>query len=81
MQLWKLWHATIQDCKRDDADKMDAAMQLKYRSGVGMLLYLIKYLRSDLANVLRKLSKHGWCRSSSLQGDAESLFWIPRCTA
>jgi hypothetical protein len=33
------------------------AMQSKYRSGVGMLLYLIKYLRSDLANVVREVSK------------------------
>jgi hypothetical protein len=32
-------------------------MQTKYRSGVGMLLYLIKYLRPDLANVVRELSK------------------------
>jgi hypothetical protein len=35
----------------DDADEVDAAMQSKYRSRVGMLLYLIKYLRPDLANV------------------------------
>jgi hypothetical protein len=41
----------------DDADKVDAEMQSKYRSGVGMLLYLIKYLRPDLANVVRELSK------------------------
>ena len=41
----------------DDADKEDAAMQSRYRSGVGMLLYLIKYLRPDLANVVRELSK------------------------
>jgi hypothetical protein len=36
---------------------VDAAMQLKYRSGVGMLLHLIKYSRPDLANVVRELSK------------------------
>jgi hypothetical protein len=41
----------------DNADKVDIAMQTKYRSGVGMLLYLIKYLRPDLANVVRELSK------------------------
>ena len=28
-----------------------------YRSGVGMLLYLVKYSRPDLANVVRELSK------------------------
>jgi hypothetical protein len=32
-------------------------MQTKYRSGVGILLYLIKYSRPDLANVVRELSK------------------------
>jgi hypothetical protein len=41
----------------DDADKVDAAMQSKYRSGVGMLLYLIKYSRPDLENVERELLK------------------------
>jgi hypothetical protein len=41
----------------DDADKVDAAMQSKYRSRVGMLLHLIKYLRPDLANMERELSK------------------------
>jgi hypothetical protein len=38
----------------DDADKVDTAMQTKYRSGVGILLYLIKYSRPDLANVVRE---------------------------
>ena len=41
----------------DDEDKIDSVMQSKYRSGVGMLLYLIKYSRPDLANVIRELSK------------------------
>ena len=41
----------------DDEDKIDLEMQSKYRSGVGMLLYLIKYSRPDLANVVRELSK------------------------
>jgi hypothetical protein len=38
-------------------DKIDSVMQSKYRSGVGMLLYLIKYSRPDLADVVRELSK------------------------
>jgi hypothetical protein len=33
-------------------------MQSKYRSGVGVLLYLIKYLKPDLANIARELSKN-----------------------
>jgi hypothetical protein len=35
--------------------KMDK--QSRYRSGVGMLLYLIKYSRPDIANVVHELSK------------------------
>jgi hypothetical protein len=31
--------------------------QKKYRSGVGMLLYLVKYSRPDIANSVRELSK------------------------
>ena len=31
--------------------------QTKYRSGVGTLLFLVKYSRPDLANVARELSK------------------------
>ena len=31
--------------------------QTKYRSGIGMLLYLVKYSRPDLSNAVRELSK------------------------
>jgi hypothetical protein len=31
--------------------------QSRYRSGVGMLLYLIKYSRPDIANVVRELPR------------------------
>jgi hypothetical protein len=41
----------------DKTEKIDGNLQSKYRSGVGMLLYLIKYSRPDLANVVRELSK------------------------
>ena len=41
----------------NNEDKIDSVMQSKYRSGVGMMLYLIKYSRPDLANVVRELSK------------------------
>jgi hypothetical protein len=41
----------------DETEKIDGNLQSKYRFGMGMLLYLIKYSRLDLANVVRELSK------------------------
>jgi hypothetical protein len=41
----------------DKTEKIDGNLQSKYRSGVGMLLYLIKYSRADLENVVRELKK------------------------
>jgi hypothetical protein len=41
----------------DGADLIDLNLQSRYRSGVGMLLYLTKYSRPDLCNVVRELSK------------------------
>ena len=41
----------------DEADLIDMNLQSRYRSGVGMLLYLTKYSRPDLCNVVRELSK------------------------
>ena len=38
-------------------DQLDEEHQKKYRSGVGMLLYLTKYSRPDISNVVRELSK------------------------
>jgi hypothetical protein len=38
----------------DETEKIDGDLQSKYCSGVGMLLYLIKYSRPDLANVVRE---------------------------
>jgi hypothetical protein len=38
----------------DEIENIDHNQQSKYRSGVGMLLYLIKYSRLDLANVDRE---------------------------
>jgi hypothetical protein len=32
------------------------SLQKNYRSGVGMLLYLIKYSRPDISNAVRELS-------------------------
>ena len=41
----------------DNAILLDDKLQERYRSGVGMLLYLIKHSRPDLANAVRELSK------------------------
>jgi hypothetical protein len=41
----------------DEIKKIDDNQQSKYRFGVGMMLYLIKYSRHDLTNVVRELSK------------------------
>ena len=40
-----------------ELEAIEADMQSRYRSGVGMLLYLIKHSRPDIANVVRELSK------------------------
>ena len=35
----------------------DKKNHTKYRSGLGMLLFLVKYLRPDISNTVRELSK------------------------
>ena len=42
---------------RNPVTKVDAQQQKIYRSGVGMLLYLVKHSRPDIANAVRELSK------------------------
>ena len=41
----------------EEIEKISAEDQQDYQSGVSMLLYLVKHLRPDLANVTRELSK------------------------
>jgi hypothetical protein len=41
----------------DETEKIDSNQESKYFSRVGMLLYLIKYSRPDLENVVRESSK------------------------
>jgi hypothetical protein len=38
----------------DETEKIDVNQQSKNNSGMGMILYLIKYARHDLENVVRK---------------------------
>ena len=42
---------------KTEEEKVDKERQAKYRSGVGMLLYLVKHSRPDIANQVRELSK------------------------
>ena len=42
---------------RDEDGLLDNNTQTEYRSGVGMLLYLLKHSRPDLSNSVRELSK------------------------
>ena len=48
-------HGIVRPDKEDE--KLNEADQKTYRSGVGMLLYLVKHSRPDLANTVRELSK------------------------
>jgi hypothetical protein len=42
---------------KEEEDKVDKEKQSLYRTGVGMLLYLIKHSRPDISNAVRELSK------------------------
>jgi len=42
---------------KDDSERISSEMQSEYMSGVGMLLYLVKYSRPDIANAVRELTK------------------------
>ncbi len=42
---------------KDDEEKLKEVKQQKYRSGVGMLLWLMKHSRPDVANAVREASK------------------------
>ena len=43
--------------KVDEQDRITNTLQERYRSGVGMLLYLVKHSRPDIANPVRELSR------------------------
>ena len=42
---------------QDPVLALDRELHKEYRSGVGMLLYLVKYSRPDIANCVRELSR------------------------
>jgi hypothetical protein len=59
MPRFKIQRSTI------NMDVLDPQSQRKYRSGVGMLLYLTKYSRPDISNIVQELSK---CMDSATWG-------------
>jgi hypothetical protein len=54
-------------------DVLDPQSQRKYRSGVGMLLYLTKYSQPDISNIVRELSK---CMNSATWGAYNELLRV-----
>ena len=56
-----------------DIEVLDSEHQTKYRSGVGMLLYLTKYSRPDISNIVRELSK---CMDSASWGSYQELLRV-----
>jgi hypothetical protein len=59
MPMFKIQRSTI------NMDVLDTQSQRKYRSRVGMLLYLTKYSRPDISNIFQELSK---CMDSETWG-------------
>jgi Reverse transcriptase (RNA-dependent DNA polymerase) len=55
----------------DDTEKVDGEMQRLYRSGVGMLLYLIKFSRPEISNAVREIAK---VMDGPTQAHMKSLF-------
>ena len=49
----------------ENEPKISPENQRKYRSGVCMLLYLVKFSRPDISNVVRDLSSYEWSNTSS----------------
>ena len=47
----------IQVREKDESKCISKGEQSLFRSGVGMLLYLVKHSRPDIANSVRELSK------------------------
>jgi hypothetical protein len=54
-------------------DVLDFNHQKNYQSGVGMLLYLTKYSRPHISNIVKELSK---CMESATWGTYNKLFRV-----
>ena len=59
MQEYDMPAGSGEHIKRPDENepKISPKEQRKYRSGVGMLLYLVEFSRPDILNAVRELSK------------------------
>jgi hypothetical protein len=57
----------------EDLEVINDDFQRKYRSGVGMLLYLTKYSRPDISNIVRELSK---CMNAASWGSYQELLRV-----
>jgi hypothetical protein len=53
--------------------ELDADHQRKYRSNIGMWLYLTKYSSPDICNIIRELSK---CMESTTWGTYNKLMRV-----
>ena len=45
--------------KAEDKDKVNKKRQTYYRSGVGKLLYMVRWSRPDVQNAVHDVSRHG----------------------
>jgi hypothetical protein len=57
----------------EDLEVINDDFQRKYRSGVGMLLYLTKYSRPDISNIVRVMSK---CMNAASWGSYQELLRV-----
>ena len=53
------------DSKEKERASLNGRRQTRYRSGVGMLLYLVKFSRPDIANPVRELTKAMDCANEA----------------
>jgi hypothetical protein len=67
MPRFKIQTSTI------NMDVLDLQSQRKYRSGVGMLLYLTKYSQPDISNIVQEHSK---CMDSATWGAYNELLRV-----
>ena len=59
--------------RHEDSDTIPESLQKNYRSGVGMLLYLINYSRPDLSDAVRELSK---CMDRATYGTYQEMLCV-----
>jgi hypothetical protein len=58
---------------QDESEKVDAAIHSLFRSGVSMLLYLVKFSRPEISNAVRELAK---VNNGPTKAHMKSLYWL-----